>query len=117
MKHIFSRTQYINENLEDLGDIGDLDFLKDIGLINSSEYALVTKKLGINQKIIERVLASDQMARLRQLGFVLDSGQQQLKNGTIVFKIPGKSKRLGIFPNGVVRRMHLNTAEIGRAHV
>jgi hypothetical protein len=115
MKHIFSRTQYINENLEDLGDIGDLDFLKDIGLVNPSEYALVTKKLGINQKIIERVLASDQMARLRQLGFVLDSGQQQLKNGTIVFKIPGKSKRLGIFPNGVVRRMHLNTADLALA--
>jgi hypothetical protein len=115
MKHILNRNSYLNENLEDSEYLDDLDVLKQFGLLNQREYLIAAKKLGDKQQIIEEILASDQMARLKQLGFNLDSGAQQLKNGTIVIKIPGKSRRLGIFPNGILRRMYLNTEDLGGA--
>ena len=100
-----SFNQFINEN--EGSELDDLDFLKDLGMINPIEYAVSSKKLGLVQSIMDEVFASEQYKKMIDAGLVLDSGLQQLKNGTLVFTKPGATKRLGIFPIGFVRRMFL----------
>lgn len=100
-----SFNQFINEN--EGSELEDFDFLKDLGMIDTLEYAIASKKLGLVQNIMDEVFASEQYDKILKAGLVRDSGLQQLKNGTLVFAKPGATKRLGIFPNGFLRRMFL----------
>jgi hypothetical protein len=109
LKHIIHYDRLNEENGPD--EVEDLDFLKDIGLINQAEYSIATKKLGINQRIIEAVLDSPEWSQLQALGFTLVSTLQQLKNGTFVIYKPGARRKLGIFINGYLRRMYLAPQE------
>jgi len=105
MKHIRGYEKFINEN--DNRELDDFDFLRSIGMIDPAQYAVGAKQLGLIQPIIDQVMESDEYKKLMEMGTVLDSGAQQIKNGTLVFTKPGATKRLGIFPNGVIRRMFL----------
>jgi hypothetical protein len=56
---------------------------------------------------LNTLLKSDEVNSLMELGYTLDSGEIQLRNGTLVFVRPHSTRRLGIFPNGWMRRMQL----------